>query len=328
MPVRAAVARQVENAPDLALTGTIAARIQSNVAFRVAGKVTARLVEVGQHVGPNDVLARLDPTEQRADVSSATAALAAAQATLQQAQQTFDRQKQLIASGFTTRASYDQAETTLNANTAQVAVAQAALNTAKEQSSYTELKTGQSGVIVSRTLEAGQVVQAGQTVFVLAQDGPRDAVFAIPEALLTAPPSDNTTDVVLQSDPKVATTGTVREIAPLVDPATGTVTVKIGLIETPPQMALGTAVVGHARWDRHETALLPWSALFERDGKPALWVIDDQNRVALRPIEVGTYRTGAFTVAHGLAAGERVVVDGVQLLFPGQKVLVVEGNAP
>ena len=326
--VHAVLPRLQDVAPDLALTGSIQARIQSNIAFRVNGKVTARNVEVGQHVRADTVLATLDPVEQQADVNSAAASLAASQAQLQQAQLTFDRQKSLLSSGYTTRASFDQAQAALETAAAQVKGAEAALNTVQEQQSYTALTAGQDGIIVSRDVEAGQVVQAGQTVFVLAQDGPRDAVFDIPETLLTRPPKDGTIDVALQADPSVRTTGTVREISPILDPATSTVTVKIGLAGTPVRMTLGASVVGRARWDQKPAYQLPWSALFEANGAPSVWVLDREDRVGLKPVTVRSYLTGSVLLAEGLDGDSRVVTAGVQLLYPGQKVAVAEGTTP
>lgn len=325
--VKAQLPRSESFAPDVTLTGTIQARIQSNVAFRVSGKVTARNVEVGQHVTAETVLATLDPAEQKADVSNAEAGLASAQAQLQQAQLTFDRQKTLLSSGYTTRASFDQAQATLQTTQAQVSGASAALNSAREQQSYTELRAGEPGMIVARDVEAGQVVQAGQTVFVLAKDGLRDAVFEVPEALLTRPPKDGTVNVMLQGDPSVHTSGTVREISPILDQASSTVTVKIGLATTPDRMTLGAVVVGQARWEAKPTVVLPWSALFEEKGKPAVWVLDDQDRVSLQPVTVRSYLTGSILLAEGLDASRRVVTGGAQLLYPGQKVDVAAEKA-
>lgn len=326
--VKAALPKAESFAPDLALTGAIAARIQTNVGFRTGGKVVSRKVEVGQHVAPDDVLATLDPKEQQADVDNAEAALASAQAQAQQARQTFGRQKSLLDSGFATRANFDQAQETLNTSEAQVRSAQASLNTAREQLSYTELKAGEAGIIVSRSVEAGQVVQAGQTVFVLAQDGPRDAVFNVPEAMMTAPPTDKTVDVVLQSDPAVKASGAVREVSPILDPATSTVTVKVGLTDTPAAMTLGAAVVGRAHWREQPVVKLPWSALFESGNGPAVWVVDGTGKVSLQTVEVQAYVTGAVLLRGGLDAQQRVVTAGAQLLYPGQTVTVDGEGAP
>jgi RND family efflux transporter MFP subunit len=326
--VQAIVPRADGFSPDYALTGAIQARIQSNISFRINGKVISRKVEVGQHVGPDDELAMLDTVEQQADVTNAEAALNAAKAQAQQAELTFQRQKTLIASGFTTRANFEQAQETLNTNQALVASAQASLTTAREQLSYASLKAGHAGIIVARNVEEGQVVQAGQTVFVLAQDGARDAVFDVPEALLTRPPVDKSVEVVLQSDPKIATRGTVREIAPIVDPATSTVNVKIGLDSAPPQMTLGATVIGRARWQPSAAVFLPWSALFESQGKPAVWVLNDADEVSLQLVDVQSYATGAVIISSAFKPQQRVVTAGVQLLYPGQKVAVVAGTAP
>ncbi len=328
VPVEAMLPKPETVASDIALAGTIQARIQTNVAFRVDGKVTARNVEVGQHVTADEVLATLDPVEQRAGVANAQGAVTSARALLVQAEATFKRQQSLIASGFTTRASFDQAQETLITARAQVDVAEAALRTAQEQLSYTDLKAGQAGVIVSRNVEAGQVVQAGQTVFVLAQDGPRDAVFDIPEALLTKPPKEADVDIALQADPEVKAVGSVREISPILDAASSTVTVKVGLKTTPPGMDLGSAVVGRARFDPQVVVVLPWSALFQAGGGPAVWVLDADDRASLRPVTVRSYAFGSIILSGGLDGSQRVVTAGVQLLYPGQRVVVVPGDLP
>lgn len=214
-------------APDVPLTRTVRARIQTDVGFRTTGRVVKRAFEVGQHITANQVLATLEPVERQADVGNNQAVLRSAQAQLMQAQLTYDRQQQLIASGFTTWASYD--------------AAYAALNTAQEQFSYTELRAGQDGYVVSRSIESGQVVQAGQAALVLAVDEPRDAVFEVPETLLTTPPPDRTVDIALQSDPAVRAEGTVRDISPILNPATNTVTAKVMIADTPAAMTLGSA---------------------------------------------------------------------------------------
>ncbi len=182
--------------------------------------------------------------------------------------------------------------------------------------------------MVSRTVEVGEVVQTGETVFVIAEDGPRDAVFNIFESLLTRPPKNNTVDVVLQSDPSVQASGAVREISPTIDPATSTVKVKIGLTSTPPAMTLGAAVVGRARWDETPAIVLPWSALFEWQGKPAVWLVDDKGLVSPKIVSLARFATGSFIVTDGLDGSERVVTAGIQFLYPGQKVVVTGGETP
>ena len=110
----------------LTLTGEVQARFRADLSFRVSGRVLARLVDVGAHVNAGDLLARLDPAEQQADFDAATASMAAAEAQLRVAQATFDRQSQLLSSGFTTRVAYDQAQE-------QLRTAQSTLESAKAE---------------------------------------------------------------------------------------------------------------------------------------------------------------------------------------------------
>ena len=203
------------------MTGGIEPKFQSNIAFRVSGKIVQRLIEIGDHVSADQILAKLDPQEQQANLDTAKASLASAQALLVQAKVGFTRQDALFKNGYTTRPSYDQAQQQLRTQQAAVESATAALGSAEEQFGYTDLKAGISGIVTARNAETGQVVQAGQTVFTIAQDGPRDAVFEVYEALLTDPPASKVVRIALQSNPNVRTTGTVREISPTVDTTSG-----------------------------------------------------------------------------------------------------------
>ena len=158
--VRVVTAKKETVTSDVVLTGDIQAQAQTNVAFRTNGKVAERRVEVGDHVAADQVLAVLEPLVQRANLDNARAALASAEAQLTQAKVTFERQKQLISGGYTTRPAYDNAEQQLRTSQAAVDSARAALGTAEEQLSYTELRAGVPGIVLSRTFEVGQVVQS------------------------------------------------------------------------------------------------------------------------------------------------------------------------
>lgn len=323
--VRTVVARKTSVALDVVFTGDIQAQAQTSVSFRTSGKIARRLVEVGDHVGAEQVLASLDPQEQQANLANAEAALASADATLTQARLSFRRQETLLSSGYTTRPSYDNAEQALRTSQAAADSARAALGTAREQFSYTELRAGVAGVVMSRSLETGQVVQSGQSVLVLAQDGGRDAVFNVYEALLATPPESKEVEVGLQADPSVTTVGTVREIAPSVDPASGTVRVKVGLARAPEAMGLGAVVVGRGRFRPREAISVPWSALYRWHDAPALWVRDGATgTVAPRIVAVDRYGSDTVSLASGIAPGEEVVVAGIQFLRPGQTVTLAD----
>ena len=163
------------------LTGEVQARFRADLSFRVSGRVLERLVDVGAHVNAGDLLGRLDPAEQQADFDAATAAVTAAEALLRVAQATFDRQNKLLSSGFTTRVAYDQAQEQLRTAQSTLESAKAELGRAREALGDTELHARAAGVITARSLEVGQIVQAAQSVYTLAQDGERDAIFDVPE---------------------------------------------------------------------------------------------------------------------------------------------------
>ncbi|MFB0492737.1 RND family efflux transporter MFP subunit [Methylobacterium sp. OAE515] len=326
--VRIVEAQRTPMALDVVLTGDIQAQAQVNVSFRTNGKVAERRVEIGDHVAADQVLAVLEPLTQRANLDNAKAAVTSSEALLTQARMSFERQKQLLAGGFTTRTAYDNAEQELRTTQAAVDSAKAALGTAQEQFSYTELRAGVAGIVTSRSFEVGQVVQSGQTVLVLAQDGPRDAVFNVYESLTAQPPASDTVAVALQSDPNVTATGTVREISPTVDASSGTVRVKIGLQSTPGAMGLGAVVVGRGRFAPHEAVVLPWSALYRYDGRPSVWIYDPAQRtVSVRAVEIDRFGPDIIALKRGVEPGERVVVAGIQFLRPGQTVAAAEVGA-
>ncbi|PWJ78407.1 RND family efflux transporter MFP subunit [Pseudaminobacter salicylatoxidans] len=325
--VRAQTVAYADFAPTFSLTGVVAARTVDNLAFRVGGRVAERMADVGQHVGKDTVLARLDPQTQQSDLVSAKANLDAAQAQLRQSSATFDRQKTLLAQGFTTRRDYDQANQGLRTAEASVQAAQSQLAVAQENLSYTELKAGAAGIITARDVEAGQVVQAAQTVFTLAEDGDRDAVFNVQETLVATTPASPAVTITLLSDPKVTAQGSVREVSPVIDTSTATVRVKVAIPGTPAAMPLGAAVAGSIRAAPRKAVVLPWQALSASDGKPAVWLIDPETRrVSLAPVQIYTYDSHIVVIDRGLEDGQIAVTAGGQMLHPGQQVEIAEGG--
>ncbi|MGQ0583491.1 MAG: efflux RND transporter periplasmic adaptor subunit [Reyranella sp.] len=327
--VKAVTAELVDFAPAITLTGIIAARVETELSFRVSGKISERLVNVGEPVVRNQVLARLDPVEQEAELDSAKAGMQSAQAQLHQATASFDRQKNLLTTGNTTRREHDQAEAALRSAQAQLDQARAQLTSAEDQLSYTVLRADADGIVTARSAEAGQVVAQAQAVYAVARDGARDAVFNVHEWALANVATDRGLAISQVSNPTVTTIGDVREISPAVNPNTMTITVKVGLRETPPAMVLGSIVNGMGPMKQRKVFLLPWGALFEIDGAPAVWLIDPRsNTVSLKPITVDRYNRGVIAVTDGLENGQLVVSAGGQLLRPGQKVEIAAETKP
>lgn len=305
--------------PQLTLSGAIAARSLVNVSFRLNGQVVERLAEVGQHVEKGQPLARIDNVEQQANLRVAQASKDAAQAQLVQAKANFMRQKALLAQGFTTRSTYDQATQNLQTAQSALASAESQLNDARDQLSYTELQAPVSGVITARNVEAGQVVQAAQTAFSIAEDGPRDAVFDVQETLVNHAKIGMGVTISLLSDASISAEGKIREISPVVDAQTGTVRVKVGIAQTPPQMALGATVTGTVHMESVKVVVLPWSVMTSDAGRTAVWRLSKDSKVAtLVPIKVLAYEKGRLLVESGLQEGELVVTKGAQMLRSGE----------
>ena len=311
----------------VSLTGEIQPRYQADLGFRVNGKILQRPVDVGTQVKRGDLLARLDPQQYKQDLEVAKSEIAVAEAEVTRSQAQEYRQRELLKNGNTTRVQYDQALKTFKTAEAQLDSAQAKQIQASENLGYTDLKADNDGVITAIGADAGQVVSAGQMVVRLAQAGEREGVFNIAEGAFKTRPKDPTVVVHLVSNPQIEVAGKVRYISPQADPATRTYTVRISLPDAPPQMRLGANVVGTVTLDQGQSVTIPGSALFQKDGKPAVWLVEKNNTVQLKPITVQRYQDDSVVVGDGLAQGDVVVTAGVQKLLPGQKVSLLEASA-
>jgi membrane fusion protein, multidrug efflux system len=326
-PVRTVTVEPQEMGETLSLTGEIQPRFQADIGFRVNGKILERPVDVGTQVKKGDLLARLDPQQYRQDLEVAKAEVAKADAEVARSQAQEYRQRELLKNGHTTQVAYDQALKTFKTAQAQANAARARQVQASENLDYTDLKADADGVIAAVGADPGQVVSAGQMVVRLAQPGEREAVFNVAEAAFKNPPKDPTVEVKLVSNPDIRTEGKVRYVSPQADPTTRTYTVRISLPQAPAQMRLGANVIGSVTVNQEQVVTLPGSALFQRDGKPAVWLVDKEGTVQLKPITVQRYQGDTVVVGEGLAAGDIVVTAGVQKLLPGQKVRLIEASA-
>lgn len=320
------VVKPTDYAAPVTLTGDIQARIQTELSFRVGGKIIQRSVDVGDRVTAKQVLARLDPKDLQSNVDSAQAQVAAEQARVKQNAAAFVRQQKLLPKGYTSQSEYDSAQAALNSSQSALSAAQAQLANAKDQLSYTALIADAPGIITERQAEVGQVVQATMPIFSLARDGDRDAVFNVYESLLAEPPSDRSIVVSLLDNPKIKTTGTVREVTPAVSAQTGTVQVKVTLDSLPEGMQLGSVVSATAKPVGKTAVELPWAALTKNLSDPAVWLVDAEGKAQLHTVTVGRYLTGKVIVSAGLNGGEKVVTAGGQLLHPGVRVEIVENT--
>jgi membrane fusion protein, multidrug efflux system len=326
-PVRTLTVEVREGVDTVSLTGEIQPRYQADIGFRVNGKILERPADVGTQVKKGDLLARLDPQQYRQDFEVAKAEVATAEAEVTRSEAQEWRQRELLKNGNTTRVQYDQALKTFKTAQAQLDSARARQVQASENLDYTDLKADNDGVISAIGADPGQVVSAGQMVVKLAQPGEREAVFNVAETTFKNPPKNPTVDVQLVSNPDIKAAGKVRYVSPQADPTTRTFTVRVSLPDAPPRMRLGASVVGNVTLNEGKVVAIPGSALFQKDGKPAVWLVTKEGTVQLSPITVERYQGDSVVVANGLAQGDVVVTGGVQKLLPGQKVRLMQATA-
>jgi len=296
-------------------------RFESDLGFRVGGKLLARLVDVGARVEPGQPLARLDPIDLNLRVRSAEAQLAAARAEVAQTRADFQRAVQLRRDDWSTQQDYDRRKLAAETAEAKVAAQEAELRLAQNNAGYAVLTSDQSGVVTAVLAEVGQVVAQGQAVFRVARLGELEAVANIPEQRVGTL-TQSSMSVELWSRPGEAIAGRLRELAPAADASTRTFQARITLPQPPPGIQLGmtaTLTTRHAR--SGPVVLLPQSALTKQGSEPAVWVLAGAgDRLELRPVTVATYLGSQVAVAGGLIDGEQVVTAGVHKLDAGLKV--------
>jgi RND family efflux transporter MFP subunit len=325
-PVRAVTVQPGASADVTSLTGEIKARYENDLGFRIDGKIIERPVDVGTVVHKGDLLARLDPQQRQQDLLAAKADAVSAQAILVKDQAAEARQAELLKNGNTPRSVYDSAVASLRSSQSQVESTAARLKQAQDNLGYTRLLADTDGVITRVSADVGTVVSPGQTVVRLAQPGEREAAFNVSEAILAAAPKNVPVTVTLASDPKIKILGTVRYVSPQADSTTRTYEVRISLPDAPPDMRLGATVTGSVAADLSGVVELPGSALFERDGKPAVWVVDPKtSTVSLKPISISRYTGDKILLSGGLTKGDVVVTAGVQTLISGETVRFLNG---
>ena len=308
--------------------GEVRARVESRLGFRVAGKLTVRSVEVGQRVKAGQLLAQLDPQDYKLGADAARAQLAAAATNRDLAAADFKRFKELRDQNFISGAELERRETTLTAAQALWAQAQAQLASQNNQTTYTSLIADVSGIVTAVEAEPGQVVSAGTPIVRIAQDGPRDVVFAVPEDKVAALKNGSQAMVRLWPANTVLK-GQVREVAASADPVTRTFTVKLALsAQDAPALGATVSVLPQNLSPLQAPLIkLPTSAFRQEGQSSAVWVLDPATlTVKLQPVQIATADGNEVVVASGLTPGMQVVVAGVHVLSPGQKVTIYKEN--
>lgn len=322
-PVRSVLVSGGSTGESATYTAEIRSRYETDLSFQVGGKLIRRDVDVGTTVKRGQVLAQLDQTDQQLGVDAARSAVPAAQSDLDRSRSEEARYRDLLERGLTTRALYQAQQTAVRSAEAKLAQATAELRLAQQRLGYTTLRSDQDGVVTRMLVEAGSVVSPGQRVMSVARPSELEAVFDVPDARIGEVRTAASVVVNPLDAEGVAWAGRVREISPSADPVTRTYQVRTSIVNPPPTLRLGmTVTVTLPQSGGAPSVALPTTAIFQKDGKPAVWVVKDDSTVELRPVEVERYDSNFVYIASGIRTGERVVTAGVHRLAPGEKVRV------
>ena len=304
--------------------GVVRARYESDLSFRVAGKMIARGVNVGDHVRIGDVIAELDPQDLQLEVQSAEAEFAAATSNLDQAAVDLGRYAQLKQRGFASNADYDRKKVANDEAEARMERARRVLDLARNQLAYAKLEADADGVITAALAEPGQVVAVGQGVVRLARDGAKEALVALPENWL-GEARQSTARVRLWTDSDKSFAAHLRELSPQADAATRTYAARFDIEDADDSVAFGmTTTVTLSRASDEPAARLPLSAVLNRGKGPSVFLVDASDKLELRPVTVLSFTEDAAVVTSGISTGDRIVTLGVQKLEAGARVRVVE----
>ncbi|OAP39869.1 efflux transporter periplasmic adaptor subunit [Sinorhizobium glycinis] len=301
--------------------GTVKARTEMNLGFRVGGKITERLVNVGDRVKPSDLLARIDPTDYELAVRSAEATLFAAEKQVQTTSLTKERAAQLFTKSFSSKAELDQAILLYDQAISTRDAAASSLSQAKNQVAYADLKSDQSGIVTAINADIGQVVGTGTAVVTVAVDGEKEIEVAVPELDIAEFKPGKTVKAHFWSNDMLTLDGHVREVSGSAERQSRTFSVRISLPNDPRVLLGMTATVEAPAANSGDLVAIPLSALAQKDGKNIVWVVDrSASTVHARPVKLADYAGDQVRIAEGLRPGDLVVAAGTQFMAEDLKV--------
>jgi RND family efflux transporter MFP subunit len=312
-------------------SGDVRPRYESRLGFRVAGKISARKVDVGATVKRGTLLMQLDPQDLRLGQAQATANLRAAQTNAELARAELKRYQDLHAQNFVSQAVLDQKIAAARSSQASVEAARALSSEQANQTGYANLESDTDGVVTGIDAEVGQVVAPGTPVVRVARTDEKEVVIGVPEDQVDELRQVREVKVRLWADPNRSIAGKIREVAPVADPATRTYTVKVS-IPASEDVRLGmTAVVDLVQQASGGGAQLraPLSSLVQNKGASSVWVIENVNgaqQVRLQPVQVGGVAGNEVLLSGGVRPGQQIVTAGVNLLKNGQKVRILTAD--
>lgn len=317
-PLVRTVAAQPASAQERGFAGQVAARVQSNLGFRVAGKVSERLVDAGQTVKAGQPLLRIDRTDYQHTIAAQAANLAAAKARLSQASADEARYQGLVEAGAVSKSSRDQVIAAADSARAQYAAAEAQLKLAQDEGDYATLLADADGVVVDTSVEPGQVVAAGQVVVRLAHAGQREAVIGLPETLRPALGAVASAAIYGSEGRAPAH---LRQLSNAADPVTRTFEARFVLDGAAANAPLGTSITLYLPGEANTGIAVPLGALDDEGKGPGVWIYDErESTVSWHPVEIASVGAETAILAKGVPAGQRIVALGGHFLHEGEKV--------
>ncbi|RYZ94896.1 MAG: efflux RND transporter periplasmic adaptor subunit [Moraxellaceae bacterium] len=305
-------------------SGEVRARQEADLSFRVAGKVTQRLVEVGSQVKKGQVLAVLDPTDANLQLNAAQAQLESSQSVERTAKTELERYRQLLPSNAISRSQFDQIENQYKTARSTVQQARANYDVVSNQAAYSTLRADKNGVVVTRHVEVGQVVNAGQPIYTLAMAGEREVIIGVPEQLVNQLSVRQPVQVSLWSNAEQLLPAYIREISPAAD-ASRTFAVRVAFSNASAPVNIGqSARVFVTAANSNQQLSVPLAALTAESQNSYVLVFNPANSTLIKkPVRIGAYGRDSVPVLDGLNRQEWVVIGGVHLLQAGQKVRAV-----
>ncbi|OJF96077.1 efflux RND transporter periplasmic adaptor subunit [Pararhizobium antarcticum] len=326
-PVKVMTVSEAQTGRDLEYSGAIRARTEMALGFRVGGKITERLVDIGGRVNKGDVLARIDTTDYALSVLTAQANLAAAERQVETAELTRRRANELFDKQVSPKSQLEQAQLSYNQAVSTRDAARSSLEQARNQVSYGALQADRNGIVTAVNAEAGQVVAAGNPVVTIAADGEKEVQVAVPETDILAFKPGKTVKVAIWSNSGELLQGKVREVAGSADPQSRTFAIRISLPENTPALLGMTASVSTAADAGPSLIAVPLSALAKDGEKALVWTVDPASEtVHARPVEIADFAGTQARIAQGLKPGDIIVTAGTQFMREDLKVKLPQAS--
>lgn len=304
-------------------TGEVRSRYESPIGFRIAGKITAREVNVGDVVKKGQLMARLDPNDTQLNAQAASAEVQAAQANLALAKSELARREQLYQKQFISKSALESYETQVKTSQARLAQAQSQAAVSRHQTAYTQLLADRAGVIGMIQAEPGQVVAAGQTVAQIYDLQTLEIQISVPETMIDQLKINDPAQVTLNESAQVYT-ARIREISPAANSQTHAFDLRIQLLNADRRIKLGmTAQVSFPQAHATQKITVPATAVTKEGQQVAVWVIDNRQQAHSRPVTTGSLTEHGIEITSGLEAGETIATIGVHTLTEGMQVQAV-----